>query len=77
MQSGETLGLLVMAGLAVWAFSSMMKRRRGQRGGVTPVFLVGRPVAPPSNVLKNIFVIAILVGLGWFFWWATHTKFFP
>jgi hypothetical protein len=71
------LGVIVIMGaLVVWGFVTMMKRRRGLRG-VTPVFLVRRPVAPPSNILKNIFVIAILGGLAWFFWWATHTKFWP
>jgi hypothetical protein len=77
MDSGTLGVVIVMGGLAVWGFSSMMKRRREERELRHRVVVVGRPIAPPSNILKNIFVIAILGGLAWFFWWATHTKFWP
>jgi hypothetical protein len=77
MDKGTVGAVIIMGGIGVWAFVSMMKRRREREQLRHRVVLVGRPIAPPSNVLKNIMVLAILGGLAWFFWWATHTKFWP
>jgi len=41
-----------------------------------PVVFV-RAVPSGSNTFKNIVVLLVVAGLGWFFWWATHTKFWP
>jgi hypothetical protein len=76
VESSTVIIIFIVAGVALWVFTSKRKERRGLRGG-TPVILVGRPIPPASNVLKNIMVLAILGGLAWFFWWATHTKFWP
>jgi hypothetical protein len=72
MDRGTVGVIIVMGGIVLWAVFSKRKQR-----GATPVILVGRPIPPASNVLKNIMVLAILGGLAWFFWWATHTKFWP
>jgi hypothetical protein len=29
---------------------------------------------PASNVARNIIVLAVVVGLGWFFWYVMGTK---
>ena len=73
MAQGETVGVIVAVGIGLWVLLSKRKNRTPGRTGI--VFV--RAEAPPSKVLKNIFVLAILGGLAWFFWWATHTKFWP
>jgi hypothetical protein len=70
-----TLGvIIVMGGIVLWAVFS--KRKGRDRPGSPGVVFV-RVQPPASNVLRNIMVLAILGGLAWFFWWATHTKFWP
>jgi hypothetical protein len=48
------------------------KRRKGGVG-VGPVMFV-RTIRPASNVFRNIIVLAVVVGLGWFFWYVMGTR---
>ena len=73
--NGSTLGVIIMAAVAVWVIWGKLRQNRPRPGQPGIVFV--RVVPPASNVLRNIFVLAILGGLAWFFWWATHTKFWP
>jgi hypothetical protein len=69
--------LWIIVGVA-GALSLWWDKRRKERAtpGAVPVVFV-RAVSSGSNTFKNIVVLLVVAGLGWFFWWATHTKFWP
>jgi hypothetical protein len=49
------------------------KRKRARAfGAMVPVAV--RVRRPASNVARNIIVLAVVVGLGWFFWYVMGTK---
>jgi hypothetical protein len=72
MSSGWGWGVFaaVMLVLALWHD----KRKKARSvGGVAPVMFV-RVRPPASNVFRNIVVLAVVVGLGWFFWYVMGTR---
>lgn len=74
MEKGTPEIIAIFVAVFAWIIWSKWKQRPGPgRPGVVLV----RVVPPASNVARNIMVLAILGGLAWFFWWATHTKFWP
>jgi hypothetical protein len=48
------------------------KRRRARAGFVEMPFI--RVLRPASNVFRNVVVLAVVVGLGWFFYWVMVTR---
>ena len=64
----------LIAAVAVYLVGKRMgwlekKPKRGQSG---VVFV--RVVPPASNVLKNLIVLAVVIGLAWFFWYVMGTR---
>ena len=75
MDRADIMLIIIVGAAFVWAGRAWWKRWHPdpERPGVVLV----RVIPPASNVRLNIMVLAILGGLAWFFWWATHTKFWP
>jgi hypothetical protein len=71
MSHSEFLTVLLFGGIAVCVFL-YRRKNKGTPGAVPFIFV--RPIAPPSNVLRNIIVLAVVVGLGWFFWYVMGTR---
>ena len=59
-------GILVV----VFVLTQWYARRKRAR---SPVLFV-RTVPPASNVFRNLVVLAVVVGLGWFFWYVMGTR---
>jgi hypothetical protein len=50
------------------------KRRKARSGGGAGGVMFVRVLRPASNVARNIIVLAVVVGLGWFFWYVAGTR---
>jgi hypothetical protein len=64
-------GWLVVAGVAVMMWL-LMRSKRNRREPGTFVWVPG-PIRR-TNPLKTLIVLAILFGLGWFFWYVMMTR---
>jgi hypothetical protein len=54
----------------VFILTQWYARRKRARSPVPVV----RVQAPGSNVFRNLIVLAVVVGLGWFFWYVMGTR---
>jgi hypothetical protein len=61
--------LFAVATVAVWLMID--KKRKPSQSGIAFV-VTAKP--PASHTLQNLFILAGLAGLAWFFWWVTHTN---
>jgi hypothetical protein len=70
MSHSDWMVWLILGGIAVWVFVS---RRKKRTPGAGPVVFV-RTIPPASNVFRNLVVLAVVAGLGWFFWYVMGTR---
>jgi hypothetical protein len=69
--AGWVILIAAVAALALWHDRRQKRRSVGTAG---PGLFVIRPIQPGSNIFKNIVVLLVVVGLGWFFWYVMGTR---
>jgi hypothetical protein len=72
MNAGDwwTAGILGAGFLLVVWYQRRKKAR--EFGAFVPVAVRVQP--PASNVFRNLIVLAVVIGLGWFFWYVMGTR---
>ena len=60
------VGVVVLFALGLW-----FDKRKKERSGGLPFI---RVLPPASNVFRNVVVLAVVAGLGWFFYWVMVTR---
>ena len=68
-------------GWRTWAFLGLVlaaslwwDKRRRERGQMRQGVVLVRARPPGSHYFKNIVVLAVVVALGWFFWYVMGTR---
>jgi hypothetical protein len=67
------LGWGILAAGFVLIYWHERRKRARSFGAMVPVPVV-RVRPPASNVFRNLVVLAVVIGLGWFFWYVMGTR---
>jgi hypothetical protein len=72
MNSGWLGWGILAVGLVASLWWDKRRKSRAAPGVVPLAFVRVRP--PASNVFRNLIVLAVVVSLGWFFWYVMGTR---